>query len=179
MKGGFCLESKLLSDKEIRVIVQSTADEIKEQMRVVNESAAQDFYDADIGGGGVHPDAVSNLEYIERSVGSGINPRYSGYERTGGFKNLGKMPVEKQIGNKIELTYKYTADDLTVNEWDSPWGIHYPGEPQWAFDTGFVHGLHGGPRPHKTSGGIKWSWSGVPQSTPIWELIVQGVKSLK
>lgn len=141
--------SNLLSPADIHVFVSQTAEEIKQQMQEINKQAAANFY-----GGG--------------SAGT--------YSRTGGFDNLGANPEESGSGKTITLTYKYSASDLSVNGWDSPWGISYPGSPDWAFDTGFVHGVHGGPRPSGLGG---WSWNGVSQSTPIWEMIVEGINSLQ
>lgn len=142
------MSEKLLSDAMIEAMVKSTADEIKQQMQAINKNAANNFY----------------------SVDSGT------YDRTGGFSMLGEQPEEKKSGKKIILTYKYRASDLTVNEWDSPWGVHYTGSPDLAFETGFIHGLHGGPRP---AGMGSWSWSNVKQSEPIWEIIAAGVRGLK
>ena len=140
--------SKLLSDVEIKKILEDKADEIKEKVKKISQEAADDFY----------------------GVGSSAS-----YERTNGFLELGENPKETLSGNTLTLTFTYKASDLSVNEWDSPWGIHYPGEPDWAFDTGFVHGLHGGPRP---AGRGKWTWNGVQKSTPIWDIITQKIYSL-
>ena len=147
--GVFYMSQKLLSDADIEVMVSSTVDEIKAQMQAINQSAANSFY----------------------SVGSGT------YNRTGGFSNLGIIPEEQGKGKKKVLIYRYVSSDLTVNEWLSPWGVVYPGNPDLAFETGFVNGLHGGPRPAGKGG--KWSWANVKKTEPIWEMIADGVRGLK
>lgn len=145
------MDNKLLSPAEIEQMVESTADDIKWEMEIINRKAVEDFYSYE-----------SEAEAFP-------------YYRTEGFYDLGNKPEEIKKGNTLELVYKYSASDLRVNEWLSPWGILYHGEPAWAFDTGFVHGFHGGPT---FVSGFGWKWLAM-ESTPIWELIVKGVKSLK
>lgn len=97
------------------------------------------------------------------------------YNRTGGFNIFVKEPDEKKVGKKTILTYTYKGVDVAVNPWMSPWDIEYTGDSSWAFDTGFVHGLHGGPRPRYDG----WSWDGVKKTEPIWEIIVKGINQLE
>lgn len=93
------------------------------------------------------------------------------YTRAGGFSGLGMKPKEKKYNGTITLTYDYSASEVTVNPWDAPWGKSYPGDPNWAFDTGFVHGLHGGPRPSH----MGWTWNGVTQTDSPFDFIVNSI----
>ena len=160
----------LLTDKDIEAIVQSTADDIKKQMQRINEAAAKDFYSVEQNF--IDTDSMDMYE----AASNDYNMNYQGYDRTGDFANLAKTPKEVKKGKGIDLIYEYSANDLGVNEWYSPWGINYPGSSEWAFDTGFIHGLHGGPRP---AGKNLWNWGEVQRSTPIWDLIVEGIENLE
>lgn len=161
--------NKLLSDVEIKEILENKANEIKEKVIKITKEAANEFYAAS--SSSLSPENVSNIDFLEKS---GISV-YTGYERTYGFLYLGENPQEKLKGNTLTLTFIYKASDLSVNEWNSPWGVYYPGSPEWAFDTGFVHGLHGGPRPTRKG---KWTWNGVPKSMPIWDIIKEKITTL-
>ena len=139
-------KQKLLSDEEIKEILSKRSKEVQEKMKEINKQAMDAFY------------SVNNKTY----------------NRTNGFFQLGEKPIEKIEGNKLTLTYVYSASDLTVNKWLSWWGVEYDGDPEWAFDTGFINGYHGGPRPVR--GG--WTWASTKQSTPILDIILDGVRSL-
>ena len=132
----------LLSAEDIKEILQPYIETVKAQMHIINQTAINLFY-----GGG--------------SSGT--------YNRSGGFNALDKEPDESWSKTKVTLLYTYEAGDVSVNPWQAPWkDTPYPGDSGWAFDTGFVNGLHGGPRP--TRGG--WSWAGVQQTPSPWERIV-------
>lgn len=88
-------------------------------------------------------------KYYSRSSGS--------YNRTGSFKDINRHSyiTELSQGSMYIITYEFYASDVTVN----PWG-KFPGSNEWAFDAGFIHGYHGGPRP---IGNGVWGWDDVPK----------------
>ena len=151
---------KYITEEDIRQILEPIVDKVKSQMVDINNSAVEQFYGT--------------------SSGS--------YGRTGSFSNVvQREPQIEYSGNGCTLTYTYSSSDVAVNSWSSSWGITYPGNPEYAFISGFEHGSHGGPKPTtieslydfqniKTKGG--WTWAKTNVTTPIIELIEQGMNNL-
>lgn len=140
-------EQKLLSDNDIQKMLEPIVNDIKAQMDVINRNAIDAFY--------------------ERPSGT--------YGRVPGFYSLCVQPKEIKKKRGIDLVYTYSASDVSVNSWQSPWGIEYPGDSGWAFDTGFVHGYHGGPRP---DGKNSWTWEHTLKTKSPWDIIAEGIDNL-
>ena len=126
-------------------------EDIKLQMDEINQDAVDNFY----------------------SYKSGA--KKFPYWRTGSFNSFVSDPEETIIGDKYYLIYDYSALTVTVNEWQAPWGL-LEGDPEWAFETAFIYGYHGGPEQRFPLKG--WSWD-VAKTDPIWDLICEGVDSLE
>ena len=142
------MSEKFFSDEDIKKIVKPYVDEIKVKMKKINRNAVEDFYSAP------HPT----------------------YNRTDSFFNVvNHDPDEDYYSDGCLLTYKYSSGDVTVNQWDSPWGISYEGNPEIAFSTAFYSGLHGGPRPNGKGG---WSFNKTNITDPILDLIQEGIDGL-
>lgn len=97
------------------------------------------------------------------------------YERTLSVFNINKPPAEYWGAKSVRLTYTFSSGDISVNSWDSPWGVHYPGNAEIAFDKAYDEGYHGGPKPSK--GG--WTWSMTQKSDPIGETIWQLIDTIE
>ena len=141
------MADQLLSSADIKQILQESVDKIKGEMKLINFTAISLFYSGGPAGS---------------------------YNRVPGFFSLDKDPEESWEDKGVILTYTYSAGDVSVNSWDAPWGVTYPGSSEWAFDTGFVHGIHGGPRP----AAFGWTWNGVAKSASPWETIVSLADSI-
>ena len=146
-------ESSLLTEADIKAILKPKVDEIKGKMDGIVKDAVSTFY------------------------GSGSSGSYS---RTGGLQNIltNNAPDEQWDADGVTLTYHFSSDGVSVNSWDSPWGITYPGNPEIAFGVAFDVGYHGGPKPYRNNGEAGWTWAYTQQSDPIYDLIMQGVNSL-
>lgn len=81
------------------------------------------------------------------------------YRRVYGLKNLFTIS-KKEIPKGYLLTYEYNADNI----FNKP----HHGDYEWAFDTAFIHGMHGEPR----------GFAPVPVSKPPWNIITEFVKNL-
>ena len=151
---------KYITADDVRPILEQAVEKIKTQMVEINKNAVDNFY----------------------SVGSGS------YNRTESFFNVvNHDPDESYSDTECTLVYKYSSSDVSVNPWESPWGITYPGNPEYAFISGFEHGFHGGPKPTtieslydfqniKTKGG--WTWARTKKTTSISDLIDEGINSI-
>lgn len=133
--------TKLLSQDEIHELLKPLAEEIVNDVRTVAGIAINTFY-------------ADYTPFL--------------YKRAFGFSNLAKFyfdDVATETKDGYLLKFRFSADDVTVNPFER-FGDGQ-GSPEWAFDTGFVHGYHGGPniQPYHSMGGI-------------WTMIEDYVKSL-
>ncbi len=136
-------KENLLSDQDVKEIAKEYAEQIVDEARSVMGVAINTFY-------------------------ADYSPHM--YKRTFGFSNFANFwfeDVAKPIKDGYRLTFKFSADDVTVGTISFPHSINGDisevgtgnirnGDPEWAFDSGFVHGYHGGPNfpPYHTMGGI-------------------------
>lgn len=142
------MAEKFITAEDIKKILQPVVENIKSQMP------------------GIITDAVSTW-YGAAGPGS--------YNRAGGLNILSSVqPSEEWSDTRCTLTWTFD-DSIAVNPWEAPWDITYPGNGEQAMDKAFNKGLHGGPRPW---GSFGWTWNGVPGSTPIHDLIINGVKGI-
>lgn len=90
-----------------------------------------------------------------------------GYVRTYGFYNLIKpnMRCKETIkGSTISLVFDFDSFDVQVSQ---------DGDPDWAFDSGFISGFHGGPH---NMGNRTYSWTPVPKMKKSpWDIITDYV----
>ena len=150
------MAEKYIDEDDIRQILEDVVKKIKVQMKVVHRTAIKAFYSSP------HPS----------------------YRRTNSFFDVvSHEPEEEYDDNGCLLTYRYSSSDVTVNNWRSPWGIQYPGEPEHAFTTAFEYGFHGGPTPINQFGDSPseggWTWEHTRKTTPIMDLIQQGINRLE
>ena len=141
---------ELLSEAELKQILETTVKEVKAQMKNVIKSAVDTFY------GSASPGT---------------------YSRTMGLQNIlvNDEPDEAWDYDKVFLTYHFSSDNVSVNPWLSPWGIEYGGNPEYAFMKAYDEGYHGGPKPIRPGG---WTWEYTQKSDPIYNLIMAGVSSI-
>lgn len=150
--GGVILKTDELFSKADKIaIVKEAMEDIKLQMDDINQDAVKNFY----------------------SYKSGA--KQFPYDRTTSFNSFVSDPKEIIKGDKYYLIYEYSASTVTVNPWASPYGV-LDGDPEWAFETAFIHGYHGGPIYDMAL--KKWTWD-IAQTDPIWDLICKGVDSLE
>lgn len=124
------------------------------------------------------PIAEEIVDNVRAVVGAAINMFYADYsphmyKRAFGFSNLANFwfdDVATPIENGYRLTFRFSADDVAVGSFSI---FHHikgsisgdevedvvEGSPEWAFDSGFVHGYHGGPNfpPYHSMGGV-WKY---------------------
>lgn len=139
------------SEAIVKEILTEAVEKVKPQVSQIIETAVNDFYGA-------------------ASPGN--------YGRTGGLANINKPPSESWTDHSVTLTYTFSSGDISVNSWESPWGITYPGSTEHAFDKAYDEGLHGGPKPLGGGSSGFWTWDRTQQSTPLGELIMQGIDSI-
>ena len=128
-------KDRLLSDNEIKAILKEKAEEIVGKAKTYIDTAINAFY-------------------------GDYTPHY--YNRVPGFSNLANFSfdsVAEETSSGYLLTFSFDAGDVAVNDFVMKIGdkeIVRPSSPEWAFDSGFVHGYHGGPKfpPHHSMGGI-------------------------